>query len=110
MRRYLKSPLRLILAGLLGAGGAAVLGLAGAYQYLRPSLPDVTAIKDIRLQVPLRVFSRDGQLIDRLQEGTTTLQLRGVLGHGLVPGGEASTRVRVGFDVLVADHHLPVAQ
>ncbi len=47
---------------MLGTTGAAVLGLAGAYQYLRPALPDVSAIKDIRLQVPLRVFSRDGRL------------------------------------------------
>ncbi|MFC4310159.1 penicillin-binding protein 1A [Steroidobacter flavus] len=68
MRRYLKSPLRLIIAGVLGATGAAVLGLAGAYQYLRPALPDVSAIKDIRLQVPLRVFSRDGRLIAQFGE------------------------------------------
>ncbi|HEY0684397.1 MAG TPA: penicillin-binding protein 1A [Steroidobacter sp.] len=68
MRRYLKSPLRLILAGLLGVTGAGVLGLLGAYQYLRPSLPDVSTIKDIRLQVPLRVFSRDGRLIAQFGE------------------------------------------
>nr|WP_298722503.1 penicillin-binding protein 1A [uncultured Steroidobacter sp.] len=68
MRRYLKSPLRLIIAAAVGAAGAAALGLAGAYQYLRPALPDVTAIKDIRLQVPLRVFSRDGRLIAQFGE------------------------------------------
>src|SRR5688572_23236851 len=68
MRPYFKSPLRLMFAGLLGAAGAGVLGLAGAYQYLRPSLPDVSAIKDIRLQVPLRVFSRDGRLIAQFGE------------------------------------------
>jgi penicillin-binding protein 1A len=68
MRRYLKSPLRLIVAAVLGVTGAGVLGLLGAYQYLRPSLPDVSAIKDIRLQVPLRVFSRDGRLIAQFGE------------------------------------------
>ena len=31
-------------------------------------LPDVTAIKDIRLQVPLRVYSRDGKLIAQFGE------------------------------------------
>ncbi len=45
-----------------------VLGLLGAYQYLHPSLPDVTAIKDIRLRVPLRVYSRDGKLIAQFGE------------------------------------------
>ncbi len=68
MRRYLSSPLRLMFAALLAAGAAVVFGLLGAYQYLRPSLPDVTAIKDIRLQVPLRVFSRDGRLIAQFGE------------------------------------------
>jgi len=68
MRRYLRSPLRLIAAALFLVLGAGVLGLLGAYQYLRPSLPDVTAIKDIRLQVPLRVFSRDGRLIAQFGE------------------------------------------
>lgn len=81
MRRYLKSPLRLIIAFALGATGAAVLGLAGAYQYLRPALPDVTAIKDIRLQVPLRVFSRDGRLIAQFGE-----QRRIPLSFEAIPG------------------------
>ena len=81
MRRYLKSPLRLILASLLLAGGAAVLGLAGTYQYLRPGLPDVSAIKDIRLQVPLRVFSRDGRLVAQFGE-----QRRIPLSFDAIPG------------------------
>jgi penicillin-binding protein 1A len=68
MRRYLSSPLRLILAALIALTGALILGLLGAYQYLRPALPDVTAIKDIRLQVPLRVYSRDGKLIAQFGE------------------------------------------
>lgn len=81
MRRYLQSPLRLVFAGLLGVAGAGVLGLLGAYQYLRPSLPDVSAIKDIRLQVPLRVFSRDGRLIAQFGE-----QRRIPLSFEAIPG------------------------
>lgn len=81
MRRYLKSPVRLIFAGLLGVTGAALLGLAGSYQYLRPGLPDVSAIKDIRLQVPLRVFSRDGRLIAQFGE-----QRRIPLSFEAIPG------------------------
>jgi penicillin-binding protein 1A len=68
MRRYLSSPLRLTFAALIILVGAVTLALLGAYQYLRPALPDVTAIKDIRLQVPLRVYSRDGKLIAQFGE------------------------------------------
>jgi penicillin-binding protein 1A len=68
MRRYLFSPLRLLIAGALVLAGVTLLGLLGAYQYLRPALPDVSQIKDIRLQVPLRVYSRDGKLIAQFGE------------------------------------------
>jgi penicillin-binding protein 1A len=56
------------LAALLILFATITLGLLGAYQYLRPSLPDVSSIKDIRLQVPLRVYSRDGKLIAQFGE------------------------------------------
>lgn len=68
MRRYLPTPLCLLLAAVLISAGGLALALGGAYQYLRPSLPDVAAIRDIRLQVPLRVFSRDGKLIAQFGE------------------------------------------
>lgn len=67
-RRYLPTPLCFILAALVAVIGGAGLGLGGAYQYLQPALPDVAAIRDIRLQVPLRVFSRDGKLIAQFGE------------------------------------------
>ncbi len=68
MRSHLRSPLRWGLAALVAFAGTVTLALLGAYQYLRPALPDVTAIKDIRLQVPLRVYSRDGKLIAQFGE------------------------------------------
>ena len=34
-----------------------------AYVYLKPALPDVGSLRDVQLQVPLRVFTRDGRLI-----------------------------------------------
>jgi len=68
MRRYLSSPPRVLLALVVCALGALVLGLLGCYQYLHPSLPDVSTIKDIRLRVPLRVYSRDGKLIAQFGE------------------------------------------
>jgi penicillin-binding protein 1A len=34
-----------------------------AYVYLRPALPDVDSLREVQLQVPLRVYTRDGRLI-----------------------------------------------
>jgi penicillin-binding protein 1A len=34
-----------------------------AYVYLRPALPDVASLRDVQLQVPLRIYTRDGRLI-----------------------------------------------
>ena len=35
----------------------------GAYIYFAPGLPSVATLKDVELQVPLKVYSRDGKLI-----------------------------------------------
>jgi len=67
-RRYLPTPVSLALAALVVVVGGVVLATCGAYQYLHPALPDVAAIRDIRLQVPLRVYSRDGKLIAQFGE------------------------------------------
>lgn len=43
-----------------------LLGLAsvvGAYLYFAPGLPDADTLKDVELQVPLRVYTRDGRLL-----------------------------------------------
>jgi penicillin-binding protein 1A len=51
---------------LVGLVGALTVGLAlvvGAYLYLAPTLPSVEALKDVQLQVPLRVYTRDARLL-----------------------------------------------
>jgi penicillin-binding protein 1A len=68
MRRYLPVPVRYGLAALFIGVSGLLLGLSGAYQYLEPALPDVAAIRDIRLQVPMRVHTRDGKLIAQFGE------------------------------------------
>jgi penicillin-binding protein 1A len=68
MRRYLPISLRYALACAVILGGAGVLGLLGAYQYLKAALPDVAAVKDIRVLAPLRIYSRDGKLIQQFGE------------------------------------------
>ena len=40
----------------------------GAWYYVQPSLPAAQTIRDIPLQVPLRIFSRDGRLISEVGE------------------------------------------
>jgi len=41
---------------------------ACAYVYLRPALPDVESLREVQLQVPLRVYTRDGRLIAAIGE------------------------------------------
>ncbi len=47
-----------ILASVLG-----VIAAAGVYLYLAPDLPSVEKLKEVRLQEPLRIYSRDNRLI-----------------------------------------------
>jgi penicillin-binding protein 1A len=52
----------LLVLGLLG-GMAGVIGLAVIYKKVEPELPSVEVLKDVRFQVPLRIYSRDGKLL-----------------------------------------------
>jgi penicillin-binding protein 1A len=51
------------LASLFGLFVLAVVAVTLAYWVMAPGLPDVQALKDVRLQVPLRVFSHEGLLM-----------------------------------------------
>ncbi len=44
------------------------LGLLGAWLYLTPKLPDIESLREVKLQVPLRVYARDGSLIAEFGE------------------------------------------
>lgn len=54
----------------LGVSGtiAAVAAVIGAYYFVEPGLPRAETIRDIPLQIPLRIFSRDGYLISEIGE------------------------------------------
>lgn len=52
-----------MLLALLG-----VIGLSSCYVYLEPSLPSVEAMRNVELQVPLRVYTRAGDLIAQIGE------------------------------------------
>lgn len=45
-----------------------VTTIFGFYFYLKPDLPDVAELKDVRLQTPMQVFSEDGKLIAQFGE------------------------------------------
>jgi penicillin-binding protein 1A len=67
MARFKRVLKYLVLAGLAGAL-IGVLGLVGLYFYISPGLPDVQQLREYHLQVPLRVYSRDGRLIGQFGE------------------------------------------
>jgi len=46
----------------------AVIGLSCCYVYLEPALPSIEAMRSVELQVPLRVYTRDGDLIAEIGE------------------------------------------
>lgn len=60
--------LRYTLLAMVAAVFSAMLLAAGLYIYLAPSLPDIETLRDVQLQVPLRVYSNDGRLISEYGE------------------------------------------
>jgi len=67
MKPYQKS-LYLVLAGLATLGLLGAMAGVAAYFYVAPGLPDVDTLREVRLQVPLRVYTRDGRLIAEFGE------------------------------------------
>lgn len=61
---FLRFFLRAITLSSLGT----VWILAGVYLYLSPKLPDVETLRDVKLQTPMRVYTRDGDLIGQFGE------------------------------------------
>src|SRR5574337_1814884 len=62
---------RLALIALIGFSCLVVIGLiAGgvAYWLIEPRVPSVASLKDVQMQVPLRVLSADGKLIAEFGE------------------------------------------
>ncbi|MGW8310268.1 MAG: penicillin-binding protein 1A [Thiogranum sp.] len=60
--------LRFLLATGFAIFTAAILVLAAAYFYVAPDLPDIDRLKDVKLQVPLRVYAADGELMAEFGE------------------------------------------
>lgn len=43
----------------------AVVAIAGVYFYMRSELPSVDILKDVKLQTPMQIYTRDGRLISQ---------------------------------------------
>lgn len=63
MKWFKRFTIALFSLALLGVGT-----IVAAYFYVLPDLPDVTTLKDIQLQTPLRIYSHDGKLISQFGE------------------------------------------
>ncbi len=74
MRRYVR--LSGSLGALLGAGLLAIGALiSGGYFYVAPGLPQAEELRDIRVQIPLSIYSRDGRLISQFGERRTPVDI-----------------------------------
>jgi penicillin-binding protein 1A len=68
MQRTARKLLVTALTAVLASAAALLLGLAGAYQYVAPELPDAAELRKLAMQLPLTVYSRDGKLIAMIGE------------------------------------------
>lgn len=57
-----------IVSGMILFGMLGFYGFACSYVYLSPSLPSTESMRNVELQVPLRVYTRNGALIAQIGE------------------------------------------
>ena len=63
----------LVLIGLaISLAIVAAATAAGAYYYFEPGLPSADTMREVQLQTPLRIYSRDGRLLDQIGEKRRT--------------------------------------
>ena len=66
--KYFHRFLRLCLLGLGSILALGLLAILAIYIYLTPQLPDIETLKDVHLQVPLRVYTSDLKLVAEFGE------------------------------------------
>lgn len=71
LTKYRKLLKALLLLGLLGLGGFLVVASC-IYLYLSPKLPSVEELKKVEMQIPLKVYSKDLQIIAEFGEKKRT--------------------------------------
>ena len=68
MKLFFKKSVKILGILILIGGITASLFIGGAYLYLSPRLPSIDTLKDVQLQVPLRVYAKSGELIAEFGE------------------------------------------
>jgi penicillin-binding protein 1A len=61
-------PLTVLIGGVIFVTLLGAYALACSYVYLVPTLPSLEVMRNVELQVPLRVYTRSGQLIAQIGE------------------------------------------
>ena len=54
----------LVLLGILGLT-LGLIGMTSLYFFVKPDLPSVESLRDVRLQTPMRIYTQDGLLISQ---------------------------------------------
>lgn len=62
------SVISVLVSLVLLAAAGAVMVFAAAFLYISPKLPATDALRDVQLQTPLRIYSRDGKLLGEFGE------------------------------------------
>ncbi len=70
--RFLRPALLFLLGIALSLALVGVAAVTGAYYYFKPGLPSAETMRDVQLQTPLRIYSRDGRLLDQIGEKRRT--------------------------------------
>ena len=87
----------LLVSSLLGV---AIVGVT--YLVLEPDLPDVETLRDVQLQVPLRVYSADGKLIgifgEKRRIPVTVQEMPDFLKQAFIAGEDARFYEHPGID------------
>jgi penicillin-binding protein 1A len=93
---------RWLIIGLLVSSLLAFSAVGITYLVLEPNLPDVETLRDIQLQVPLRVFSEDGKLLgifgEKRRIPVTISQIPDQLKNAFLASEDARFYVHPGVD------------
>ncbi|MCW9024154.1 MAG: transglycosylase domain-containing protein, partial [Gammaproteobacteria bacterium] len=68
MKPIIKKLVTFCLASVLSLALLGAITVIAAYVYVIPTLPDIDTLKDVQLQVPLRVYASKGELIAEFGE------------------------------------------